>query len=170
MWGVLKTLHRIMISVDLRLKVSLLPWPRIWQMNLILSSSILAKTLLIRSNLHQHTKIISLRLNLLPTTSVFNTICSGVVLKVLDSLKTNKAIGLDDIRARILKLTAPSINDSLAYLFNLSLTTGKIPWEWKRVRFRVIWKVHIHWPGLGKMRPGYGEILDLVSNSYKTWS
>ena len=61
--------NHIMIPVDLRLEVSLLPWRRIWQMIFVLSSSILAKTLLIRSNLHQHTNIISLRLNLPPTTS-----------------------------------------------------------------------------------------------------
>jgi len=35
---------------------------------------------------------------------------------------------------------------------------------------RVRWKVHIHWPGLGNMWPGYGEILDLDSNSQNTWS
>jgi len=40
----------------------------------------------------------------------------------------------------------------------------------KEMMARVRWKVCIHWSGLGKMWPGYGEILDLVSNSYNTWS
>jgi len=70
----------------------------------------------------------------------FNTISSGDVLKLLDGLKTNKATGLNNIPPRILKLAPPSISDSLAYLFNLSLTTGKIPSEWKCAKVSVIFK------------------------------
>ena len=42
--------------------------------------------------------------------------------------------------------------------------------EYDHVKVRVRWKVHIHWHGLGQIWPGYGEILDLISNSYNTWS
>ena len=70
----------------------------------------------------------------------FETISSGDVFKLLNGLKTNKATGLDNIPARILKLAAPSISDSLAYLFNLSLTTGKVPSEWKRAKVSAIFK------------------------------
>ena len=48
-------------------------------------------------------------------------------LKQLFRLKTNKAIGLDRIRARLLKDSASVIADNLTLLFNRSLDFGNFP-------------------------------------------
>ena len=52
-----------------------------------------------------------------------------MVLKQLQSLKTNKAIGLDNISARLLKCSTISL--SITKLFNLSIRSGKFPGIWK---------------------------------------
>ena len=51
-------------------------------------------------------------------------------LKQLSQLKTNKAIGLDRISARLLKDSASLIADSLTLLFNRSLDSGNFPSLW----------------------------------------
>ena len=65
------------------------------------------------------------------TTFKFSTIEEEDVTDILRSLKVNKATGADGISARLLKLTAPSISNSLTLLFNHSLQTGSFPDEWK---------------------------------------
>ena len=47
------------------------------------------------------------------------------------ALKTNKAIGLDKISARLLKNSAHTIALSVTKLLNLSIKTGKFPKLWK---------------------------------------
>ena len=44
---------------------------------------------------------------------------------------TNKASGLDDISAKILKSTAVAISLVLSTLFNISISTGTVPDCWK---------------------------------------
>ena len=56
------------------------------------------------------------------------------VLKLLGNLDVNKAIGLDGISGKLLRMTAPAISRSLASLFNFSLKTGQVPSEWKLSR------------------------------------
>ena len=51
------------------------------------------------------------------------------MFQLFNGLKTSKATGLDIIQAKILNLAAPPKSDSLTYLFNLSLTTEKVPSE-----------------------------------------
>ena len=46
------------------------------------------------------------------------------------SLKTNKAIGLDKISARLLKISAHTIAPSVVKLLNLSIRTGQFPKLW----------------------------------------
>ena len=53
---------------------------------------------------------------------------------MLANLDSSKSIGADDISARMLKANACSIAPSLTKLFNLSLTTGTVPNEWKIAR------------------------------------
>lgn len=48
-------------------------------------------------------------------------------LKQFSQLKTNKAIGLDRISARLLKDSASVIADSLTLLFNRSLDSSNFP-------------------------------------------
>ena len=62
------------------------------------------------------------------------------ILKMLLSLSEDKATGLDGYQSKLLKMCAPSISPSLTYLFNMSLTTGQIPDDWKRARVSAIYK------------------------------
>ena len=53
---------------------------------------------------------------------------------MLVNLDISKSSGTDGISARMLKSSALSIAPSLTKLFNLSLTTGVLPSEWKLAR------------------------------------
>ena len=53
------------------------------------------------------------------------------MLQQLLALKTNKAIGLDKIRARLLKNSAHTIALSVTKLLNLSIKTGEFPTLWR---------------------------------------
>ena len=61
-----------------------------------------------------------------------------MVLKQLQSLKTNKAIGLDNISARLLKCSTISL--SITKLFNLSIRSGKLPGIWKCSKVSALFK------------------------------
>ena len=56
----------------------------------------------------------------------FKKIDEDDVLTVLRALDTNKAVGVDEISAKLLRITAPSIARSLASLFNFSLEHGQV--------------------------------------------
>ena len=62
------------------------------------------------------------------------------VLTILNSLDSNKSCGLDQLPAKILKLTALLIYEPLTQLFNKSLATGKYPTPWKHAKVRPIFK------------------------------
>ena len=53
------------------------------------------------------------------------------MLSYLGKLNIKKATGTDNISAKLLKMTASAIAESLTNLFNYSLDTGRIPSEWK---------------------------------------
>ena len=76
------------------------------------------------------------------TQSVFhlNEIDEETVLKLLLSLKTNKAIGLDNISARLLKCGAHEICPSVTKLLNLSIRSGKFPEIWKCSKVTALFK------------------------------
>ena len=56
------------------------------------------------------------------------------VLKLLRGLDVNKAVGLDNISAKLLRMTAPVISRSLASLLNFSLENGQVANDWKLAR------------------------------------
>ena len=56
------------------------------------------------------------------------------VADILANLDTGKATGIDGISARMLKAVSFTIAPSLTKLFNLSLSNGTIPSEWKTSR------------------------------------
>ena len=56
-----------------------------------------------------------------------NEVDEETVLKHLLSLKTNKAIGLDNISTRLLKCGARAICPSITKLLNLSIRTSNFP-------------------------------------------
>ena len=62
------------------------------------------------------------------------------VLEQLLALKTNKAIGLDKISARLLKCAATSIYPSITYLLNLSIRTHELPRIWKSAKVIAFFK------------------------------
>ena len=61
----------------------------------------------------------------------FQRIKEEDVLRILKSLDTSKAVGVDMVSAKLLKLAAEGISQSLTSLFNSSLESGQIPLEWK---------------------------------------
>ena len=46
-------------------------------------------------------------------------------------MDTSKAVGMDMVSAKLLKMAAEGITWSLISRFNFSLETGRIPLEWK---------------------------------------
>ena len=69
-----------------------------------------------------------------------NEVDEETVLKHLLSLKTNKAIGLDNISARLLKCGARAICPSITKLLNLSIRTGNFPEKWKCSKVATLFK------------------------------
>ena len=76
----------------------------------------------------------------LPHEFAFEPITEDFVLRQLKQLKTNKAIGLDNISARLLKDSASVISASLTRLFNLSLETRTFPSFWKFGKVAALFK------------------------------
>ena len=70
----------------------------------------------------------------------FTPVTAVGVQESLEALNSKKAIGLDDIQARLLKIAAPSISESLCFLLNFSLTSGKVPIDWKKAKISAIFK------------------------------
>jgi len=62
------------------------------------------------------------------------------VLNELLKLKTKKATGLDKIPSKLLKDSAPVIVKPLTNIFNLSMSTGEVPNDWKLARVSPIYK------------------------------
>ena len=58
----------------------------------------------------------------------------------LSQLKTNKAMGLDKISARLLRDGASVIVLPLCYIVNLSLTSDQLPKSWKCVNVNALFK------------------------------
>ena len=71
----------------------------------------------------------SLRVN--PNSFTFLETTPTEVYKILSTLKTNKAAGLDNIPAGLLKFCAPGISKSLTCLFNRSFELSEFPTAWK---------------------------------------
>ena len=78
--------------------------------------------------------------------SFFSIICSQeCVRKLLSAMKIKTASGPDNISSRMLRNTARPISPFLHKLFNLSLSTGRLPSEWKVSNITpIIPKVKIH--------------------------
>ena len=70
----------------------------------------------------------------------FAPISADIVFEVLNSLVISKATGPDGLSARILKMAAAAIAGSLTRLFNVSLTTGDFPMDWKKANVYPVFK------------------------------
>lgn len=62
------------------------------------------------------------------------------VFDLICLLDTSSAAGVDDISGAMLKGTASSVSAILSHIFNLSLSTGKVPAAWKVSRIIPIFK------------------------------
>ena len=62
------------------------------------------------------------------------------MLEQLLSLKVNKAIGLDKISARLLKISAHTIATSVVKLLNLLIRTSQFPKLWKCAKITALFK------------------------------
>ena len=61
----------------------------------------------------------------------FKRIEEEEVLRILRCLDTSKAVGMDMVSAKLLKIAAEGISRSLTSPFNFSLDSGQIPLKWK---------------------------------------
>jgi len=77
-----------------------------------------------------------------PTTTTFSIEAPSLetVCKLLEGLNERKAIGLDKIPNRLLKLSASIIAPSLTKIFSKSIETGIFPQEWKLAKVTPIFK------------------------------
>ena len=62
------------------------------------------------------------------------------VFNLIQKILSNKASGLDNISARLLKEASSIVTRSLTFIITLSITTGIFPNAWKRVRVSPIFK------------------------------
>ena len=62
------------------------------------------------------------------------------VFNLIQKIPSNKASGLDNISARLLKEASPIVTRSLTFIINQSITTGIFPNAWKRARVSPIFK------------------------------
>ena len=78
----------------------------------------------------------------LPFTSTLSNcnISKNMVKKKLSKLRTDKSCGLDGVHPLLLNKLADSMSSPLSIIYNLSLTTGKVPQIWKEGVVTAIFK------------------------------
>ena len=75
-----------------------------------------------------------------PSQFKFELISEDSVAKALRNLPTRKAPGLDDLPAYLLRECAVELSSPLCHIFNLSLSSGVFPSEWKTARIQPVFK------------------------------
>jgi hypothetical protein len=68
------------------------------------------------------------------------SVTSSMVLRRIKQLSPDKAVGPDNISGRMLKLCAKNIAPILARIFNMSLSSGKLPMGWKTAHVVPVYK------------------------------
>lgn len=74
------------------------------------------------------------------TTEPGNYITEREIFNLLDKLRPT-ATGLDQLPAWYLRLAAPILCAPLTRLFNMSVATGVVPWQWKQASIRPVPKM-----------------------------
>ena len=69
-----------------------------------------------------------------------NTITEEEVEKAVKKMKTEKAVGVDELSVEMVKPSRLEGIKWLTRLFNVRFTTGEIPTEWRREVIVPIWK------------------------------
>ena len=72
---------------------------------------------------------------------LFQSVSQLEVLRILKSIKRNKATVLDDLPPCLLKDSAAILSAPLAHFINLSITTGIFPMDWKKAKIIPVWSV-----------------------------
>ena len=62
------------------------------------------------------------------------------IAKIIQTLPTKKASGLDGIPACLVKASVSVISESLTHIFNLSINQGVLPDDWKNARVTPVYK------------------------------
>ena len=70
----------------------------------------------------------------------FSPISETELLNVLQRLQIQKPCGLDRLHNRLLKECANQIVKPLLHIFNLSLSSGRFPKQWKVARIQPVYK------------------------------
>uniref|UniRef100_A0A1X7SGD0 Uncharacterized protein n=1 Tax=Amphimedon queenslandica TaxID=400682 RepID=A0A1X7SGD0_AMPQE len=77
----------------------------------------------------------------IPSEYIDSVVCSEEeVYEILSSLNSTKAMGIDKINSNFLKKCALPLTPPLTILFNLSLSSGSIPLEWRSHLVKPIYK------------------------------
>ena len=67
-------------------------------------------------------------------------VTNGFIYKQLQKLKASKATGLDGVPSRLLKDSAVTISAFLTHIVNLSITSQRIPHDWKHAKVIPLYK------------------------------
>jgi hypothetical protein len=70
----------------------------------------------------------------------FQTVSESHVYRLLLSLNPGKSTGIDKIPAKIIRIAAPVITNSLTKIFNMAIISVTVPFEWKIARVTPIFK------------------------------
>ena len=70
----------------------------------------------------------------------FKAISCESVIKMINELKPNKAVGVDKVSSRLLKDAADIVAPSLTSLFNISINIGCFPSTWKLAKISLLFK------------------------------
>ena len=70
----------------------------------------------------------------------FDVITPEFVFDEISKMSNKKSPGLDNLNVKMLKLAAPIVCDSLAYICNISLWTSTFPFAWKKAKVTPIHK------------------------------
>ena len=70
----------------------------------------------------------------------FNPVCQQEVLHQLLSINPKCSTGEDNLESFFIRLAAPLIAESLTYIFNLSISSGKFPLLWKSTHVTPLFK------------------------------
>ena len=88
----------------------------------------------------------------------------GQVSRILHSMSSSKATGLDEIPAKYLKDGSSVISKLLTHIINLSITTGSIPDDLKMARIVPLYKKNSK-TNVGKYRPI--SVLSVISKVFE---
>ena len=74
------------------------------------------------------------------TTFELTDFTDSEIAKIIQTLPTKKASGLDGIPACLVKASVSVISESLTHIFNLSINQGVLPDDWKNARVTPVYK------------------------------